>query len=173
MEEKKIIYLSTINKSLRFQKTEQKTSKHTHTQLTLQLVGAVVLLLLLCEGLLQPTNLLLVFGGRAPPVLQLRPHAAQVGLQGRDLPLPLRCGCLHGVPQDKNLMAETQSISDIIGLDLLHTDIRLHSVQEGFVSLCREESVRVRGESKGCGGQRTVGALRGGSQMESQGIWGE
>lgn len=80
----------------------------THTLLTLQLVGGVFLLLLLCEGLLQPTDLLLVLGGRAPPVLQLGSHAAQIGLQGSDLTLPLRRGCLHGVPQNENLMARKE-----------------------------------------------------------------
>lgn len=76
----------------------------------MQLGGGAVVLLLLREGLLQPADLLLVLGGRAPPVVQLRAHAAQVGLQGGDLALALQRGGLHGVPQDKNLRAEAQSV---------------------------------------------------------------
>lgn len=67
--------------------------------------------LLLREGLLQPADLLLVLGRRAPPVVQLWAHAAQVGLQGGNLALTLRRGGLHGVPQDENLMADEQSVT--------------------------------------------------------------
>lgn len=75
---------------------------------TLQLAGRVLLLLLLSKGLLQPADLLLVLGRRAPPMLQLRAHAAQVRLQGGDLALTLGCGSLHGVSQDENLTAGTE-----------------------------------------------------------------
>lgn len=78
--------------------------------LTLQLGGRALLLLLLCEGLLQPADLLLVLGGRVSPVLQLRSYAAKVGLQGSNLALTLQRGSLHGIPQDENLAAETQSV---------------------------------------------------------------
>lgn len=80
---------------------------------TLQLASVVLLLLLLCEGLLQPADLLLILGSRAPPVLQLRSHTAQVLLQGGNVPLPFRRGCLHGMPQDENLTVETRYIDQI------------------------------------------------------------
>lgn len=87
---------------------EERTQRLCSSLLTLQLAGGALLLLLLREGLLQPADLLLVLGCRAPPVVQLGAHAAEVGLQGGDLALPLQRGSLHGVPQDKDLKAEAQ-----------------------------------------------------------------
>lgn len=73
---------------------------------TLQLTGSALLLLLLSEGVLQPADLLLVFGSRALPVLQLGAHSAQVRLQGGELALALSRGRLHGVSQDDDLRQE-------------------------------------------------------------------
>lgn len=95
----------------------------------MQLVSSGLLLLLLREGLLQSTDLLLVLGGRVPPVLQLCAHTAQVGLQGSNLSLPLRCGCLHGVPQDEDLTEKSEE-------------------SQGRENQLQSEKVRVTGESE-------------------------
>ena len=71
---------------------------------TLQLHRLLLVLVLLLEAGLEGADLHLIFGGRLLPLVQLSGDAAEVGLQGGDVALPLVVGVVHGLAEQDDLL---------------------------------------------------------------------